>query len=68
MLHKDLTTSYPRSVRDTSIGGVVQLARAVQRIEFVATADMGFADEYLRKGRTHADAVPHFLTKRRVLG
>ena len=31
MLKKDLTTSYPRSVRDTSVGGVVQLARAVDK-------------------------------------
>ena len=31
MLQKDLTTSYPRSVRDTSVGGVVQLARAIDK-------------------------------------
>ena len=31
MLKRDLTTSYPRSVRDESIGGVVQLARAVDK-------------------------------------
>jgi hypothetical protein len=31
MLQKDLTKSYPRSVRDTSYGGVVQLARAVDK-------------------------------------
>lgn len=36
MLQKDLTTSYPRSVRDTSAGGVVQLGRAVDK--GVATA------------------------------
>ena len=30
MLKRDLTTSYPRSVRDTSLG-VVQLARAVDK-------------------------------------
>ena len=31
MLKRDLTTSYPRSVRDESIGGVVQLGRAVDK-------------------------------------
>jgi Domain of unknown function (DUF5069) len=31
MLKRDLTTGYPRSVRDESIGGVVQLARAVDK-------------------------------------
>jgi hypothetical protein len=43
MLKKDLTTSYPRSVRDTSIGGVVQLARAVDK--GIATAN-GAHGEY----------------------
>ena len=36
MLHKDLTTSYPRSVRDTYLG-LVQLGRAVDK--GIATAE-----------------------------
>ena len=31
MLKKDLTTSYPRSVYDTSVLGIVQLARAIDK-------------------------------------
>src|ERR1700676_3865819 len=42
MLKRDLTTSYPRSVRDESLG-VVQLARAVDK--GVATAN-GLQGEY----------------------
>src|SRR5207237_3443699 len=42
------------------------LAFAVQRIKLVAAADMGFADEYLREGRTGASTVVHLLARRRI--
>jgi hypothetical protein len=40
MLKRDLTTSYPRSVRDTSLG-VVQLARAVDKGIALASGQQG---------------------------
>ena len=41
----------------------IELAFAVQRIKFVAAADMGFADENLRKCRARAGAIPHLLAQ-----
>ena len=46
----------------------IELARAVEGVQLVAAADMGFADENLRKGRARAGAIPHLLTKRRIGG
>src|SRR5664280_2249093 len=46
----------------------IELARSVEGVQLVAAADMGFADENLRKGRARAGAIPHLLTKRRIGG
>ena len=43
----------------------IELALTVERIELVAAADMGVADENLRKGRAGAGAIPHLLAQRR---
>src|SRR5580700_4617030 len=46
----------------------VELAGAVECVQFIAAADRGLADENLRKGRTVPGAVVHLLTKVRVGG
>ena len=38
----------------------IELAGAVQRVKLVAAADMEFADENLREGRTRAGAIATF--------
>src|SRR5256885_10927911 len=44
----------------------IDLARAVERIDPFAPADVDLADENLRKSRTRSGTIPHFLTKRRI--